>query len=95
MRLAQGQIVTASVGSFVSETGEKGVCFDVYNLGGEEGYQIIFEKGDHCGYSQDEVDTMLDVSDNIDPIAASYNFTNVMQLAKDYDYGTFSEAFES
>lgn len=91
--MIKGQVVTSLVKTFVCGIDEPGVCVDVYNIGGQTGYMILFENGDTCGYSQEEVDTMLVVYDHIDKAAVSYNYTSELQISEDFHNGVFKNSF--
>lgn len=53
---------------------------------------IIFENGEYCGFSSDEVNEYLDLV-NYDVFYSSYNFINSFILSKDFDNGYWSMGF--
>jgi len=75
--------------------GDKGVCYETYTLGGRSGYSFIFPNGRYDGFSEKEIDMFFDddFSDFSDEIS-SYQFTNVIQLSKDFRNGKFNSVFE-
>lgn len=84
-----GQKVIAKENTFICKIGDKGVCYEDYGTG----YGIIFEDGEYDGFSHDEVETMLEVINEIVPEITGYRFTNVLQLSNDFDNGKFGKAF--
>jgi hypothetical protein len=88
-----GSLVIAKRASSVCDTGERGVCYEVYHLGGRPGYSIIFERGRYDGFSLDDAATFLHVTGEVCPAVAAYRFTNVTQLARDFEQGRFAAAF--
>src|SRR5262245_30870199 len=60
--LQVGSLVFAKRGSGVCAPGERGVCYEVYQLGGRPGYSILFQGGRYDGFSPDEVETFLEVT---------------------------------
>jgi hypothetical protein len=88
-----GTLVTAKRASGICKTGERGVCYETYTLGGRPGYSFIFERGGYDGFSPEDVDTLLTVSDRVCPEVADYQFTNVVRLTRDFEAGRFAAAF--
>lgn len=88
-----GSLVIAKRASGVNAAGERGVCYEVYQLGGRPGYSIIFERGRYDGFSPQEVNTFLHVTGQRRPAVTDYQFANVTQLAHDFERGRFAEAF--
>lgn len=88
-----GSLVIAKRASGVNAAGERGVCYEVYQLGGRPGYSFIFERGRYDGFSPEEVNTFLHVTGQHCPAIADYQFANVTQLARDFERGRFAEAF--
>lgn len=69
--------------------GTVGICYDVYNLSGDEGYAIIFPNGEYCGFAKDELNFFEDYSIGFSKKASTYTFKNVMQLCRDFKGGFF------
>jgi hypothetical protein len=76
-----GTLVTAKRDSGVCRAGERGVCYETYTLGGRPGYSFIFERGGYDGFSPEDVDAFLHVTDRVCPEVANYQFTNVVRLS--------------
>jgi hypothetical protein len=88
-----GTLVTAKRASGVCTAGERGVCYEVYELGGRPGYGILFERGGYDGFSPQDVEMFLDVTDRVCPEVADYRFANVTQLRLAFVQGRFAAAF--
>jgi len=69
------------------------VCYEVYTLGGRPGYSFIFEKGRYDGFSPEDVDMFLNVTDSVCEKVADYQFTNVTRWLRDFRLGRFADAF--
>lgn len=91
--LQVGSLVVARRGTAVCDMGERGVCYEVYDLGGRPGRSFIFESGRYDGFSPDDVDTFLEVTDTVCSETANYRFTNVWRLCQDFQQGRFAAAF--
>jgi hypothetical protein len=88
-----GSLATAKRDSAICSVGEMGVCYEVYTLGDRPGYSFIFEKGSYDGFSPDNIELFLEVTDVVFQSIANYQIENVAQLERDYHNGRFSEAF--
>jgi hypothetical protein len=88
-----GTLVIAKRASGVCAAGERGVCYELYQLGGRPGYGILFQRGGYDGFSPDDVARFLDVTGRVCPAVADYRFTNVTRLAQDFRDGRFADAF--
>lgn len=88
-----GSLVRAKCDTGVCSAGERGVCYERYRLDKRPGYSFIFEHGGYDGFSPDEVELMLEVSGDVCPQLADYQFTNVLRLQKDFHEGRFADAF--
>jgi hypothetical protein len=88
-----GSLVTAKRASGVCAAGERGVCYELYQLGGRPGYGILLQGGGYDGFSPADVELFLDVTGRVCPEVADYRFTNVTQLARDFEQGRFAAAF--
>jgi hypothetical protein len=54
----------------------------MYTLGNRRGYSFIFEKGGYDGFSPDDVELFLEVTDVLFPSIANYEFENVTKLER-------------
>ncbi len=88
-----GGLVIAKRASGVCAAGERGVCYERYQLGGRPGYSIVFQRGGYDGFSPDDVELFLEVTGRVCPEVADYSFTNVTQLDRDFRAGRFAAAF--
>lgn len=88
-----GTLAIATRQSGVCDVGERGVWYQVYTLGGRPGYSFILEKGRFDGFSPEDVEMFLTVTETVCPTVADYQFTNVMRLMRDFRLGRFAEAF--
>jgi hypothetical protein len=88
-----GTMVLARRRTGVCDPGEIGVCYEVYALGGRPGYGFLFEKGHADGFSPDDVRHFLLVTDEVCPSIATYTFTSVIGLQRDFKRARFQEAF--
>jgi hypothetical protein len=88
-------VAIATRASGVCDAGERGVCYEVYTLGGRPGYSFIFEKGRYDGFSPEDVAMFLTVTDTVCEKVADYPFTNVTRLMRDFERGRFADAFPS
>jgi len=91
--LQVGSLVIARRTSGVCAAGERGVCYERYTLDGRPGYGILFQGGRYDGFSPDDMAKFLDVTGQVCPAVAGYRFTNVTQLARDFEAGRFAAAF--
>ncbi len=88
-----GTIAIATHASGVCDVGERGVCYEVYTLGGRPGYSFIFEKGRYDGFSPEDLAMFLTITDTVCEQVADYQFTNVTRLLRDFRLGRFADAF--
>ena len=91
--LQVGSLVVAKRDSGVCREGERGVCYELYELGRRPGYSIIFERGGHDGFSPQDVEMFLEVTGVVLPSIEDFEFRNVMQLRRAFERGRFAEAF--
>jgi hypothetical protein len=87
-----GTLATAKRDSAICSVGELGVCYDIYTIGSRPGYSFIFEQGGYDGFSPEDIELFLEVTDVVFPSIASYTFENVTQLERDFHNGRFAEA---
>lgn len=78
-----GSLYSLKVPCLGNPVGTVGVCYEVYNIGGPNGYSFIFQNGRYDGFSHDEVQDFLEFQ-GIDPSIRDYKFTNVMRLSEDF-----------
>ena len=91
--LGVGSLVVAKRACGVCAVGEPGVCYEEYRIGERPGWSIIFQGGRYDGFSPEDVTAFLHVTSRVAPEVAGYRFTNVGQLARDYQDGRFDAAF--
>jgi hypothetical protein len=88
-----GSLAIATRASGVCDAGERGVCYEVYALGGRPGYSFIFDKGRYDGFSPEDVVMFLTITGEVCTAVADYQFTNVTRLSRDFAQGRFAPAF--
>lgn len=86
--LAVGDIVKLKVDCLGNSQGDIGVVINKY----QGGVQVIFANGEYDGFSDEEQKKMLERTGH-DSYLENYQFTNVMQLTKDYNLGAFDDVF--
>ena len=64
-KIQVGTIAIATRASGVCDVGETGVCYEVYELAGRPGYSFIFERGRYDGFSLEDVEMFLHVTDRV------------------------------
>jgi hypothetical protein len=97
MNLERGMLVYAHREAGVARLGEVGVCYDVYPRPDastdSKGYGLLFARGGYDGFS------LFDISVTVTPLrlvhegTRAYNFSNVVELYRDYSNGRFNAAF--
>jgi hypothetical protein len=87
-----GTLVKSTRDTGACRAGEIGVCYEVYDGAGRDGYSFIFEKGGHDGFADNEM-YLLEILDVVVLAVADYEFTNVLTLERDFQQGRFKEAF--
>ena len=92
--LRVGGLVVAKKASGVCDRGERGVVYEVYELGERPGWSVIFQSGRHDGFSACDVDFFLDVTGEVCEELTGYTFENVLRLADDFVRGDFAPALE-
>jgi len=90
--ISVGSVAIAKRSSGVCDPGDLGVCYEVYELDGRPGYSFIFERGRYDGFSPEDVELFLFICFT-EPSIAGYEFTNVLQLVRDFCAGRFAAAF--
>jgi len=88
-----GSLAIATRTSGVCDVGERGVCYEVYELGGRPGFSFIFERGRSDGFSPEDVALFLTITGEVCDAVADYTFTNVTRLSRDFAQGRFAPAF--
>ena len=88
-----GSLAIATHASGVSNVGERGVCYEVYTLGGRPGYSFLFAQGRYDGFSPEDVTLFLTITGEVCAAVADYQFTNVRRLQRDWAQGRFAAAF--
>jgi hypothetical protein len=93
LTLRVGSLVIARRTTGVCDAGERGVCYERYTLDNRPGCSILFESGRHDGFNPDEVALILEVTGEVCPEVADYQFQSVMRLMSDYRRARFAPAF--
>jgi len=88
-----GSLAIATRASGLCDVGERGVCYEVYELGGRPGYSFLFEQGRYDGFSPEDVALFLTITGEVCTAVADYQFTNVTRLSRDCPQGRFAPAF--
>ena len=88
-----GSLAIATRASGVCDVGERGVCFEVYTLGGRPGFSFLFEQGRYDGFSPEDVAMFLTITGEVCTAVADYQFINVTRLSRDFAQGRFAPAF--
>jgi hypothetical protein len=88
-----GSLAITTRASGVCDMGERGVCYERYTLGRRPGYSFLFERGRYDGFSPEDVALFLTITGEVCAAVATYQFTNVVQLARDFTRGRFAAAF--
>jgi len=86
-----GSLVRLDVPCLGNGVGTVGVCYEVYELGGCQGYSFIFENGRYDGFSPDECESFLT---EVGSYPLTYKFENVIKLDRDFRNGKFDLIFE-
>ena len=76
------------------DAGERGVCDEEDPLGYRPGWRLLFASGCHDGFNPDDVELILEVTGEICPDVADYEFTHVLRLMSDFHRGRFTPAFQ-
>lgn len=84
MSLPVGSLVRLKISCLKNSPGVIGYVFNDY----EQGSQVIFENGMYDGFSNGEIPIYLEVVGSSNFI---YDFTNVVQLGKDFEDGIFTK----
>jgi len=92
--LQVGSFVIAKRETAICAVGERGVCYEVYELAGRPGWSFIFEHGGYDGFSPGDVDLILEVTGEVCQEVANYQFKNVGRLCQDFHHGRFAVAFQ-
>lgn len=90
-RLVVGSRVIAKMNTGVCTKGEHGIVYEVYQRGtSSEGYGVIFQNGLYDGFSPEDVDLILRLTNKHHKQLAGYKFHNVLSLMNDYRRGLFN-----
>ena len=88
-----GSLALATRASGVCDVGERGVCYEVYALGGRPGYSFLFAQGRSDGFSPEDVALFLTIIGEVCTAVADSQFFNVTRLSRDFAQGRFAPAF--
>lgn len=88
-----GTVAVAKQRTEVCAFGEVGVCYEMYRIGERPGWSFIFRSGRYDGFSPNDVERFLHITDIICLSVAGYRFRNVTQLGEDFTAGYFDAAF--
>jgi len=89
----KGTIVKLRLPMLGNDTGTKGICYDIQQLGGQDPlYFYIFANGNYDGFDKEEREEYLE---NVCMSDIDYEFTHVMQLGRDFYGGCFASVWES
>ena len=88
-----GSLAIATRASGVCDVGERGVCYEVYALGGRPGYSFLSEQGRYDGFSPEDVAMFLRITGEVCAAVADYQFINVVRLIRDWAQGRCAAAF--
>ena len=88
-----GSLAIATRASGVCDVGERGVCYEVYALGGRPGYSFLFEQGRYDGFSPEDVALFLTIIGEVCTAVADSPFINMTRLSRDVAQGRFAPAF--
>jgi len=85
-----GSVVTLKVeGMLGCPAGTRGVAYEEYDIGaGHPGLSFIFANGNYDGFSREEQVAYLHEI-GFDGAVAGYQFSNVMNLTRDFSMGVF------
>lgn len=97
--LQVGSLVIARRTTGVCDAGERGVCYEAYTLpdgkgGRRPGWSFLFESGRHDGFSPDEVELILEITGEVCPDVADYEFQSAIRLMADFQRRRFAPAFQ-
>ena len=75
------------------------MCDEAYTLpdgkgGRRPGWSFLFEQGRYDGFSPDDVALILEITGEVCPEVADYEFTSVLRLRADFQRGRFAPAFQ-
>ena len=87
-----GDIVEIKIDLLGNPEGSEGVVYEKYNLGEKGGVSVIFENGEHDGFSVAEQKDYLERIGHEESLE-DYVFVNVMKLTQDFDNGVFDVVF--
>jgi hypothetical protein len=90
-----GSLALATRASGVCDVGERGVCYEVYELDGRPGFSFLFEQGRYDGFCPEDVALFLTITGEVCAAVTAYQFTNVTRLQRDWAQGRFAAAFPS
>jgi len=90
-----GSLAIAPRASGVCDVGERGVCDEVYALGGRPGYSFLFAQGRYDGFSPEDVALFLTIIGGVCAAVAEYQCTIETPRQRDWAQGRCAAAFPS
>lgn len=90
--LKVGSRVLARVTTAICQEGELGLVYETYTSHyhpQQPGVSVIFQRGGYDGFSYRDQIRMLLNTGEIEPSMIGYQFTNVINLCRDYEQGRF------
>lgn len=90
--LKVGSRVLARVTTAICQAGELGLVYEIYSSHRhpqQPGVSVIFQHGGYDGFSYREQKSMLLNTGELEPSMIDYQFTNVINLCRDYEQGRF------
>ena len=97
MNLKVGDVVVLKMPALGCETEAKGVVYATYqdfDIHSKQGVSVIFENGNYDGFSWSEQQSFFSNIHIFESERINYNFSNVMQLTKDFRKGYWNNIFK-
>lgn len=90
-----GMIVVVGAPCLRNPAQSRAVVYEHYRLGDHVGISLIFPNGEYDGFSERDLE-LADVYPTgiVDPQVSRYQFSNVLQLQRDFQAGVFARALK-